>query len=38
MNSESDYYEVLYCSEDDECRVYCDICDKLCMNDFIKII
>ena len=26
----SDKYEVIYCPEDDENRVYCNICDKLC--------
>ena len=30
MNSDTDKYEVLYCFEDDEYRVYCDICDKFC--------
>ena len=24
-------YEVIYCPEDDEYRVYCDVCDKLCI-------
>ena len=31
-----DNYEVIYCPEDDEYRVYCDICDKLCIEQFIK--
>ena len=31
--------EVIYCANDDENRVYCDICDKLCIKkDNIKII
>ena len=25
---ESENYEVIYCPEDDEYRVYCDVCDK----------
>ena len=25
---DSDIYEVIYCPEDDEYRVYCEICDK----------
>ena len=29
MNSESDIYEVIYCADDDEWRVYCEICNKL---------
>ena len=28
--------EVIYCEDDGECRVYCDICDKLCMERFSK--
>ena len=23
--------EVIYCPEDDEYRVYCDVCDKSCI-------
>ena len=34
MNSET--YEVIYSSEDDEYRVYCQICDKLCIERFYK--
>ena len=33
MNSENDNYEVIYC-EDGEYRVYCIICDKLCLERF----
>ena len=29
MNIESQ--EVIYCEGDEESRVYCDICDKLCI-------
>ena len=36
MNSESDNYEVIYCEDDGEYRVYCDICDKLCIELFYK--
>ena len=28
---DSDKYEVIYCPEDNEDRVYCKICDKLCI-------
>ena len=28
---DSDSYEVIYCPEDDEYRVYCDIRDELCI-------
>ena len=28
---DSDNYEFTYCPEDDEYRVYCNICDKLCI-------
>ena len=34
MNSQN--LGVVYCSEDDEYRVYCDICDKLCIETFYK--
>ena len=29
MNSEIDNYEVIYCEDDDEYRVKCEIFDKL---------
>ena len=29
MNSESDIHEGLYCADDDEYRVYCEICEIL---------
>ena len=35
-NSESDNYEVVYCADDDEYRVYCEICEKLCTERFYK--
>ena len=31
MNSESDKYEAIYCADDDDSRVLCEICDKLCI-------
>ena len=31
----SDNYEFIYCV-DDEYRVYCDICDKLCIERYYK--
>ena len=33
---DSENYEVIFCPEDDEYRVYCDICDKLCIQRFYK--
>ena len=40
MNSESDDYGATYCADDDEYRVYCDVCDKLCIervyNNYLK--
>ena len=33
---DSDNYEVIYCPEDDEIRVYCNICDKLRIERFYK--
>ena len=36
MNSKSDNFEVIYCEDDDEYRVYCEICDKLCIERFYK--
>ena len=29
-------YEVIYCHQDDEYRVYCDNCDNLCIERFYK--
>ena len=28
--------QVVYCADDEEYRVYCDICDKLCMERYYK--
>ena len=36
MNSENDNYEVNYCADDGEYRVYCNICDKLCIERVCK--
>ena len=33
---DSDNYKVMYCPEDDENRVNCNICDKLCTEKFFK--
>ena len=33
---DNDKYQVICCPEDDEYRVYCDICDKLCIERFYK--
>ena len=32
---DNDNYEVIYC-EDGECRVYCNFCDKLCIERYYK--
>ena len=29
-------YEVIYCEDDGECRVYCNVCDTLCIERFDK--
>ena len=34
MNSENQ--EVIYCADDDEYRVNCEICDKFCIERFYK--
>ena len=36
MDSDNKNYEVINCPEDDEYRVYCDFCDKLCIERFYK--
>ena len=33
---DSENYEVIFCSEDDEYRIHCDICDKLCIQRLYK--
>ena len=32
----NNYQEVIYCEDDGEYRVYCDICDNLCIEIFCK--
>ena len=34
MASDNYKNEVLYCPKDDECRIYCNICAKLCIERF----
>ena len=36
MDSDNNYYEVIYCPEDDDYKSYCDICDNLCTERFYK--
>ena len=33
---DSENYEVIYCPEDNEYRVYCEVCDNLCIERFYK--
>ena len=33
---DSDEYEVIYCADDDEYRVFCEIWDKLCIERYYK--
>ena len=33
---DDDNYEVINCPEDDEYRVFCDICDNLCIERFYE--
>ena len=33
---DGDNYEVIYCPEDDKCRLYCSVCDKLCIERYYK--
>ena len=37
MDSDNNKYAVIYCPEHDEYRVYCKICDTLCIERFYKI-
>ena len=32
----SDNQQVIYCEDDGEYRVYCNICDKLCIERYYK--
>ena len=36
MNREIDNYEIIYCPENGKYRVYCEICDKLCIERYHK--
>ena len=36
MDIDNNKYEDIYCPGDDECRVYCVICDKHCIERFYK--
>ena len=37
MNVDEDIYEnAIYCEDDNEYRIYCDICDALCIVRFYK--
>ena len=36
MDSDNKNYEVKYCEDDGEYRVYCDICDDLCLERFYR--
>ena len=33
---ESNYRETIYCADDDEYKIYCDVCDRLCTERFYK--
>ena len=33
---DSDNQEIIYCADDDENRVYCEVCDKLSIERFYK--
>ena len=33
---DSENQEVIYCPEDDEYRIFCNICDKLCVEIYYK--
>ena len=33
---DSEDYKAIYCEDDGEFRVYCDVCDNLCIERFYK--
>ena len=33
---ESENEQVVYCAEDDEYKMYCDICDKICIERYYE--
>ena len=36
MNCDDNNQEVIYCADDDEYRIYCIFCDKLCKKQFYE--
>ena len=36
MDSFKKKYEIIYCSDDGEYRILCDVCDNLCIKRFYK--
>ena len=36
MNGEKDNYEVLYCADDINYRMNCEVCDKICIERYYK--
>ena len=36
MDTDNINFEVIYCHEVDEKRIYCDICDNICKEQFYK--
>ena len=36
MNSECDNYEDIYCADEEEYTIYCEICDILCIERYYK--
>ena len=36
MKGESDIYEVIFCADDNVYRIYCEICDELCIERYYK--
>ena len=36
MDRDSSNYEVVYCADDDEYRVFCETCDRLCIERYYK--
>ena len=33
---EENNYQAIYCEDDGEYRIYCDVCDNLCIQRFYK--
>ena len=36
MNSDNNSHEIIYCDDDGSYRVFCNICDKLCIGRLYK--